>query len=156
VGIKNAPIADLAFFGRLADTFAMVKYWITLFLLVGSGARAQIVTGGGVIDEDLGGGGIQTRIQLKISNYVNYLRFRSLMCGFPSRVLSFDLVETYHNLSEGFTPSQLVCLDTEEGHRLFQTMIYDPAFIPEMMSRYSLTYDEVGNLILFYRRIGES
>jgi hypothetical protein len=77
------------------------------------------------------------------------------MCGFPSRVLSFDLVEAYHKLSEGFTPSQLVCLSTEEVDRLFKIMIYDPAFIPEMMSRYSLTYEEVGDLVAFYRCFGE-
>ena len=149
------PGWDLAFSAHLADTFAMGKYWIPLFLLISSGARAQIVTGGGVIDQDAGSGGIPTRIQKKIGDYVNYLRFRSLDCGFTWRVLSFDLVELYHNLDKGFTASELVCLNTQEGDRIFLTMVSDPAFVPEMMGRYSLTYQEIGELVAFYRRFGE-
>jgi hypothetical protein len=155
VGKKLPPFADLAFFRLLADTFAMGKYWMIGFLLIASGAGAQIVTGGGVVDQDNGGGGISSRIQTKISNYVNFLRFRSLDCGLTLRVLDFDLVGMYHRLSETYSDSQLVCLCSKDGDRLFKIMVSDPAFIPELKRGHVISDEEIDEILRFYAGFGE-
>jgi len=107
------------------------------------------------MDEDAGGGGIPSRVQGKIINYVFYLRLRSLSCGLSWRVLDFDLEGMYHRLSENYAPSELVCLSTEEGSSLFKSMVSDPAFIPEMKRRNSMSDEQIREMIQFYDRFGE-